>query len=344
MQEISLNIVKWYQQNKTDLPWRIDKNPYHVWISEIMLQQTKIETVKKYYTKFIEQLPTIQSLAEVEEAKLLKLWEGLGYYNRARNLKATAQIIMEQYHGIFPTDYNTILTLKGIGEYTAGAISSICFQKPQVAVDGNVLRVYMRIKNCADNVLEEKTKQKVKKELLAIVPENSGDFNEGFMELGEKICLPKQPLCHQCPLQKYCKSYQANNQSNIPVRIKKLTKPQLQLTVFLLIRNKKIALSYRDKQSLLKNLWEFPNVEQNLNLTKRKDWLLAHQLEGKEITTMTNKHVFTHKIWLMTGYVIEVTEENQEFDWVSIAKAKKDYAIPTAFQPFLTFLEGVNHE
>lgn len=341
MKKISKPLVKWYQQNKRELPWRKDKNPYHVWISEIMLQQTKIEAVKKYYNKFMKILPTIEDLANIDEGKLLKLWEGLGYYNRARNLQKAAKIIQTKYQGAFPTDYNDILNLPGIGPYTAGAISSICFNEKQTAVDGNVLRVYMRLTDCNDNILDEKTKKKVSSQLLEILPEESGDFNEGLMELGETICTPTTPNCKVCPLKKFCKALKNNTKEQLPVRIKKDTKKQENLTIFLLCCKNKFAISYRKDHSLLKNLWEFPNIEKELSIQDIKEWLSEKKATGKIYKSITHQHIFTHKIWNMKSYKIYIDHELTEYTWVNIKQAKKEYAIPTAFQPFLKELERI---
>ena len=341
MKEVAQKLVKWYQQNKRELPWRKDKNPYHVWISEIMLQQTRIEAVKNYYTRFMTSFPNIHALATAKEEQVLKLWEGLGYYNRARNLQKAAQIIEEQYGGKFPTQYEEILSLPGIGEYTAGAIASICFNEKAVAVDGNVLRVYMRLTNCQGNVLEPKVKKRVSLELMKILPDDSGDFNEGLMELGEIICLPTTPLCEQCPIQRYCKAYQQQTQTSLPTRIKKENKKEENLTVFLLYYQQNIALSYRDQQTLLKNLWQFPNVEKTMDQEAILSWLKMQNVEGNIQGKIQNRHVFTHKIWNMTGYLIAVDNMIPTYTWVSLEEAREKYTIPTAFQPFLNYLEEV---
>ena len=189
-------IIEWYQNQEKTLPWKQDKEPYHIWVSEIMLQQTRIEAVKKYYTRFMEELPTIQDLAVVPEEKLLKLWEGLGYYSRARNLKKAAIQIEQEYEGKMPTNYADLLKLAGIGEYTAGAIASISYKEKVPAVDGNVLRVVSRVLASKEDVLLPETKRKITKALFETMPNEPGDFNEGLMELGEKICLPNTvPMC-----------------------------------------------------------------------------------------------------------------------------------------------------
>lgn len=254
-------IVKWYQKQEKMLPWKQDKEPYHIWVSEIMLQQTRIEAVKKYYTRFMKELPTIHDLANVPEEKLLKLWEGLGYYSRARNLKKAAIQIEQEYNGKLPTSYAELLKLSGIGEYTAGAIASISFKEKVPAVDGNVLRVVSRVLASKEDVLLPETKRKITKKLLEIMPDEPGDFNEGLMELGEKICLPNTvPLCETCPIQEFCIANKENLTNEIPVRVKKQKRKIENKTVFILKYKDEIAIRKREKTGILANLYEFPNV------------------------------------------------------------------------------------
>lgn len=266
LEQIVKPIVKWYQEQEKILPWKQDKEPYHIWISEIMLQQTRIEAVKKYYTRFMKELPTIQHLAKVSDEKLLKLWEGLGYYNRARNLKKAAIQIEENYKGQMPTSYAELLNLSGIGEYTAGAIASISYQEKVPAVDGNVLRVVSRVIASKDDVLLPETKKRITKKLLEIMPDESGDFNEGLMELGEKICLPNTiPLCEKCPIQQFCIANKENLTNEIPVRIKKQKRKIEKRTVFIVKYKDEIAIRKREKTGILANLYEFPNVMRRNN-------------------------------------------------------------------------------
>ena len=266
LEQIVKPIVKWYQEQEKILPWKQDKEPYHIWISEIMLQQTRIEAVKKYYTRFMEELPTIQHLAKVSDEKLLKLWEGLGYYNRARNLKKAAIQIEENYKGQMPTSYAELLNLSGIGEYTAGAIASISYQEKVPAVDGNVLRVVSRVIASKDDVLLPETKKRITKKLLEIMPDESGDFNEGLMELGEKICLPNTiPLCEKCPIQQFCIANKEKLTNEIPVRIKKQKRKVEKRTVFIVKYKDEIAIRKREKTGILANLYEFPNVMRRNN-------------------------------------------------------------------------------
>lgn len=266
LQPIVEPIVKWYQKQEKLLPWKQDKEPYHIWVSEIMLQQTRIEAVKKYYTRFMKELPTIQELAVVPEEKLLKLWEGLGYYSRAKNLKKSAIQIQENNHGKMPTSYVELLKLPGIGEYTAGAIASISYNEKVPAVDGNVLRVVSRVLASKEDVLLPETKRKVTKKLLEIMPDEPGDFNEGLMELGEKVCLPNTvPLCATCPIQEFCMANKENLTNEIPVRAKKQKRKIENKTVFILKYKNEIAIRKREKTGILANLYEFPNVIRGSN-------------------------------------------------------------------------------
>ena len=259
-------IVKWYQKQEKLLPWKQDKEPYHIWVSEIMLQQTRIEAVKKYYTRFMKELPTIQDLAVVPEEKLLKLWEGLGYYSRAKNLKKAAIQIEQEYNGKLPTNYTELLKLSGIGEYTAGAIASISYDEKVPAVDGNVLRVVSRVLASKDDVLLPQTKREITKMLLEVMPNEAGDFNEGLMELGEKICLPNTvPLCEKCPIQEFCMANKENLTNEIPVRAKKQKRKIENKTVFILKYKNEIAIRKREKTRILANLYEFPNVIRGSN-------------------------------------------------------------------------------
>lgn len=331
-------VIEWYQKNKRELPWRKEKNPYHIWLSEIMLQQTRIEAVKTYYKRFLEEIPTIQDLAEIEEEKLLKLWEGLGYYNRARNLKKAAEMIQKNHKGQMPKTYQELLQLPGIGEYTAGAISSIAYNEPVPAVDGNVLRVVSRVIGSKKDVLENKTKKEFTEILKEIMPKQAGDFNEGLMELGELICIPNgETICQKCPLQEFCVAKKEALTDIIPVRNPKIKRKKEDITVFLLEFEGKFAIQKRSKTGLLANMYEFPNL-----LKKVQSKKIENILKNWEITTShkikkvgSHHHVFSHVEWDMIGYQIQVTKKNKDFIWKSKEEILKDYAIPGAFMPFL---------
>ena len=329
-------LLEWYQEHKRLLPWRVDKDPYHVWISEIMLQQTRIEAVLSYYQRFMKSLPSIQALSEISEDELLKLWEGLGYYSRARNLKKAACIIIDQYHGVFPSTYSDILGLPGIGEYTAGAIASICFQQKEVAVDGNVMRVYCRVMDHDINIKDLKVKKQIANSLKKILPENSGDYNQAIMELGEVICIPSGiPKCHICPLQYHCKAHLNGREALIPRKIQKNEKLEEEYTVFLLKWKQKYAIRKR-KSGLLKNLWEFPN--QTGFFTYEEVKKLYPNCNHIELG-ITNTHIFTHKKWFMNSYYVEIPFPLDDYLWVSLEEIASTYAIPTAFMPFYQYLK-----
>ena len=324
-------ILKWYNEQKRPLPWRRDKDPYHVWISEIMLQQTRIEAVIDYYERFMKRLPTIQDLSEVSEDDLLKLWEGLGYYSRARNLKKAAIKIMNEFDGVFPSNYEDILSLPGIGEYTAGAISSICFDLPEVAIDGNVMRVYCRVENLDLDVGDPKTKKLIGEKIKENIPASSGDFNQGIMELGEVVCIPGGvPKCDICPLKYHCLAHVNNRECLIPRKGNKTKVLEKEYTLFLMKCGDKFAIRKRDN-GLLKNMWEFPNQEGFLTYDEVKEIIPGIQSIKLSIT---NTHVFTHRKWFMNSYLIEVEKEFGDYLWVSIPEIESKYALPTAFMPF----------
>ena len=325
-------ILKWFLENKRDLPWREDQDPYHVWISEIMLQQTRIEAVIDYYHRFMKRIPSVEKLSEIDEDELLKLWEGLGYYSRARNLKKAACQIMNDYHGHFPNQYADILSLPGIGEYTAGAISSICFNLPEVAIDGNVMRVFCRVNDLDVDVSSPKVKKMIGEEIKKILPQDSGNFNQGIMELGEVICIPNgNPKCELCPLKYHCKAHLNNREALIPRKVFKKEKLEEEYTLFLMKYQNKIAIRKRDS-GLLKNMWEFPNKNGFYTTEEVKD--LIPDIQSIQLG-ITNTHIFTHKKWFMNSYYIEVDSPSNDYLWVTLEELEKNYALPSAFVPFL---------
>ncbi|MBQ3431430.1 MAG: A/G-specific adenine glycosylase [Clostridia bacterium] len=334
LKQIAAPLVAWYRENKRELPWRRDKNPYHVWISEIMLQQTRIEAVIEHYYAFMEALPDVASLAAVEEEKLLKLWEGLGYYSRARNLKKAAIKIMDEFGGEFPKTKKELLTLPGIGDYTAGAIASICFNEPVPAVDGNVLRVLARLRADARNVLLPETKKSAEALITEIIPADAGDFNEGIMELGETVCLPNGlPLCNQCPLCAYCKAYHKGLTDTLPVRIKTGGRKTEQKTVFLFTTlTGETAIHKRGDKGLLAGLFELPNTEGFLGEAQIKTFAAEQGLQVKNITFLKDtKHIFTHIEWKLKVYEVLVENTNNTYIWCTPAELRDTYALPTAF-------------
>ena len=331
-------LLKWYSENKRILPWRVEKDPYKIWISEIMLQQTRIEAVKEYYKKFMQEIPNVHELANIEEEKLLKIWQGLGYYNRAKNLRKAAQKIENQYNGKIPSTYEELLKLPGVGEYTAAAIASIAYNEKVPAVDGNVLRVISRIIGNNRNILDKAVRNEIFSILQQIIPKNAGDFNEALMELGEVICLPNQePLCSKCPLKKECYACQNNLTTVLPVRENAINKKIENKTILLLVTEEnEIALLKRPNKGLLADMYELPNIQ---GFFKEKDIasiLKKWNLKYKDIQKLgERKHIFTHIIWKMVGYQILVDNKNKDFLWISKEKLQREYPIPTAFNGFL---------
>lgn len=258
-----VEFLTWYQQEKRNLPWRYNHDPYRIWISEIMLQQTRVDTVIDYFYRFMEQFPTIQDLANAPEDKLLKVWEGLGYYSRARNLQAAAKQIMEEFGGQFPTTVEEIRSLKGIGPYTAGAISSIAFEIPEPAIDGNVMRVVSRLFCIEADIAKASSRNIFDEAMRKIISQDQpGDFNQAMMDLGSSICTPTSPQCELCPIQNYCQAYRENRQTAFPVKSKK-QKPKDVYYVAGIIENRQqeIFLQQRPETGLLANMWLFPLEE-----------------------------------------------------------------------------------
>jgi len=327
----------WYRENARDLPWRKDKNPYHVWLSEIMLQQTRVEAVKAYYIRFLKELPNIEQLSKVEEDKLLKLWEGLGYYNRVRNLQKAARVIMDNYDGVFPTDYHQILSLPGIGEYTAGAIASICYEQAAPAVDGNVLRVISRIIENYESIEKLVFKKQVSDRLKTVYPRGQcGDFTQSIMEIGAIVCLPNgTPKCVICPAESFCMAHKNNQEELLPVKKKKKARRIEEKTVFVLSCGDHIAIKQRMDESLLSGLWELPNipkVDMKEAIGIASQWGVSPIIIEKEIE---KKHIFTHIEWRMTCYYLRCQTQTEEFTWVSKEQLEKEFALPTAFRQFL---------
>lgn len=329
---IAAPLLAWYDENKRDLPWRQNVSPYTTWISEIMLQQTRVAAVLPYYQRFLEAFPTVEALANAHEQQLLKLWEGLGYYSRARNLHKAAKEIVQR--GGFPQTYADILTLSGIGEYTAGAIASIAFGQKVSAVDGNVLRIAARLGSFTDNVLDPKFRRTVR-ELMdeAVSAERPGAFNQALMDLGATVCLPKNPQCSQCPLQPMCLAYAQNRQKELPVRISKTKKRAEELTVFLLLQDGRVALRQRPASGLLASLWEYPHTAGALDETAAAAQLAAWGLAPHHwVKRLQFHHIFTHIRWEMTGYVVEVSGSG-EADWLWADSNERELRpVPSAFE------------
>ena len=329
-------LLPWYSRCRRDLPWRADTEAYHVWLSEIMLQQTRVEAVKGYYARFLDALPDIAALAACDDDQLHKLWEGLGYYSRVRNLKKAAQVIMDQYGGDFPESHADVLALPGIGEYTAGAICSICFSQPTPAVDGNVLRVYSRLMDDPAPIDLPATKKRVTRELSEIYPEEAGDFTQALMELGATICGPnRKPDCSHCPCSSICLGYQHGSAESLPVKAPKKEKRQEDRTVFIFHCDGRYALEKRPNKGLLAGLWQFPNVVGHLSLNEALEQTARMGLQPKEIRReVIKKHIFTHIQWNMKGYYLDVSDTAGNFQWFTEEQINTQAALPTAFRQF----------
>ena len=337
-------LLPWYKQNARNLPWRQDTEPYHVWISEIMLQQTRVEAVWTYYLRFLEQLPGIHALAEAPESQLLKLWEGLGYYNRARNLQKAARIIETQYNGHFPNQYEDIRALPGIGPYTAGAIASICFNQPYAAVDGNVLRIITRMTENDAPIDLMQTKNEIATQLEKIYPKNEcGQFTQALMELGATICTPKSPKCTVCPANNFCLAYTHNTVLQYPVKQPKKDKRLEERTVFLLQYEDKYALTKRTENGLLSGLWQLPNVSCKMDVHQALHTADTFGVQPVELVQQLHRdHIFTHIKWQMTCYHILCGQAPSDFTWATAQEIQTTYALPTAFRMFFEFNHQTN--
>ena len=327
-------LLPWFQENARELPWRADREPYHVWLSEIMLQQTRVEAVRGYYTRFLAALPDISSLAAADESVLQKLWEGLGYYTRMRNLQKCAKTLMADCGGQFPRDYVSIRALPGIGDYTAGAVSSICFDLPEPAVDGNVLRVISRIGEISDSVDAPATKKAVTEALRAVYPAGRcGDFTQALMELGATVCVPNgAPRCGVCPAQEFCGAYAHGTASKFPVKKPKKARREEARTVLILSCGGRIATKKRPDTGLLAGLWELPNEPGTLTAQQALDLASESGARPLALTRQADKtHIFTHITWKLRGYYISCAQEAAPFLWQSPEQA----ALPTAFRIFL---------
>lgn len=352
LDRIAAPLLAWYDSGRRILPWREEPTPYHVWLSEIMLQQTRVEAVKPYYDRFLQALPDIESLAAADEEKLLKLWEGLGYYNRARNLKKAAQILVSEYGGRMPDDYEIILSLPGIGSYTAGAISSIAFGKAYPAVDGNVLRILARLRTDERDILQAGVKKSVEEELADVMPKDRpGDFNQALMELGAMVCIPNgAPKCDVCPWKELCRARAQGITGEFPKKAGKKPRSIEKKTILVIQDAERVALRKRPEKGLLAGLYEFPSMEGNCEEERVLAYLRELGLLPLRIRALPPaKHVFTHKEWRMTGFLIRVDEladrggrqEGEGLIFVDPKETRTNYPIPSAFAAYAEQVEMI---
>ncbi|MGN0376985.1 MAG: A/G-specific adenine glycosylase [Suilimivivens sp.] len=343
LDRIAEPLLTWYDRGRRILPWREEPTPYHVWVSEIMLQQTRVEAVKPYYDRFMKSLPGIKELSEAQEEVLLKLWEGLGYYNRVRNMNKAAIEIMTEYGGKMPDDYGELLKLPGIGSYTAGAIASIAYGKSVPAVDGNVLRVLSRLRCDDRDIMQQSVKRQVEEDLQAVMPKDRpGDFNQALMELGAMVCIPNgEPKCRECPWETICMAHKQSIELQFPVKAKKKPRTIEEKTVLIIRDENKAALHKRPSKGLLAGMYEFPNIEGHLSEKEVLAWLKEIGLSVLRIEPLAeSRHIFTHKEWHMTGYSVRVDEldrreNNTDFIFVERNEARDKYPIPSAYNAYL---------
>lgn len=302
------SLLSWYDKHARVLPWRDNPSPYRVWISEIMLQQTRVDTVKPYFERFLTELPTVKDLAEVTDDKLMKLWEGLGYYSRARNLKKAAIQIVEEYDGELPANIEELMKLSGIGPYTSGAIGSIAFGLRGTAVDGNVYRVIARLTANQNDLSERSAKKEIEELVLELLPaDRVGDFNQAMMELGATVCLPNgAPKCEECPVRELCEARKLGIEMTLPVKVKKKARRVEEKTIFVIEYNDRIAIRQRPMEGLLNGLWEFPNLDGLFDEEEYEDIMKNWGIRFSKIISLGKaKHIFSHIEWQMVGYFVK---------------------------------------
>ena len=339
-------LLRWYETHRRDLPWRHTKDPYRIWISEIMLQQTRVEAVKPYYTRFLEAFPDVAALAEAPEQKLMKLWEGLGYYSRARNLQKAAKTVVEQYGGEMPADEEALRGLCGIGDYTAGAIASIAFGIRAPAVDGNVLRVLSRVCGSYDDIAKQETKKKWSEALRSSIPEDAGSFAQAMIEIGAVVCVPNgEAKCGECPLEPYCAAAKQHLTDVLPVRSAKKPRRVEDLTVLLIRDGVRTALHQRPKKGLLAGLYELPNLPGHLEEDTLPEVIRGLGFEPLRIQRIEDsKHIFTHIEWHMIAYTVQIAPEFDGFHaqsgmlLVENGDLRAHYAVPSAFSAYTKYL------
>ena len=352
LEQLVQPLQNWFVENARVLPWRENPQAYYVWISEIMLQQTRVEAVKPYFDRFIRELPDVKALSECPEDKLLKLWEGLGYYNRARNLKIAANQMIEEYGGVIPSDYNELLKLKGIGSYTAGAIASIAYGKAVPAVDGNVLRVISRVTADDSDIMKQSVRKTMEEKLFELMNKDgtvvvSSVFNQALMELGATVCLPNgAPRCKECPWHDICEARKQDRIAELPVKTKAKARRVEKKTVFIIKDGEKLVLRKRVNKGLLAGLYELPNTEGYLTEKEALQYIEEKGYTPIRIQPVCDaKHIFSHVEWHMKGYVVflqaqeyNMSEKKQDWIFVDVEETKENFAIPSAFVKYTEYL------
>ena len=338
-------LLHWYDGHARVLPWRENPSPYRVWVSEIMLQQTRVEAVKPYFERFLQALPTISDLACAPEDQLLKLWEGLGYYNRVRNMQKAAKEITEKYGGEMPADFEKILALPGIGSYTAGAISSIAFGLQRPAVDGNVLRVLSRAKKSYEDILKQSVRRRFEEELLQVIPkERAGDFNQSLIELGAIVCVPNgEPRCGECPLKELCLAHRDKEELTLPKKAAPAKRKIEERTVLVLLSDNRAGLRKRPKKGLLAGLYELPNLEGHLSEEEVLSFVKEQGFSPIRIQSLPEaRHIFSHIEWRMAGYAVKIEEPEQtenDIFFVEKEEMQRTYSVPSAFGAYTEYFK-----
>lgn len=342
-QERGREILTWYQKNKRDLPWRHTRDPYRIWISEIMLQQTRVEAAIEYYLRFLEKFPDVQSLAQADDDAVLAAWQGLGYYSRARNLHKAAKIIAARNNGRFPAEYAEVKALPGIGLYTAGAILSIALNQPYPAVDGNVLRVVSRLEGSGEDIAQESARKNIANVVMEMMPsQQARDFNQGLMELGALICIPGSPRCLACPVHSLCNAFATGRQNELPVKKKKDGPvPELEYTVAVVEADGKLLLEYRKDETLLGRMWGLPMVERQKDRSAEALFEQKYGIQLQPVETLgTATHVFTHRVWKMEAVMfapVSIPEVDGTLHWVT-SEERSHLAVPVAFQKVFSLI------
>jgi A/G-specific adenine glycosylase len=339
------DLISWFKSEQRDLPWRKDQDPYKVWVSEIMLQQTRVDTVIPYFNRFIEWFPTIEDLADADEEKVLKAWEGLGYYSRVRNLHSAVKEVKEKYNGQVPNTPTAIADLKGVGPYTAGAILSIAYGIPEPAVDGNVMRVLSRILSIWEDIAKPSSRKVFEKAVRQLISyEEPSEFNQALMELGALICTPTSPSCLLCPVRDHCQGFHEGVQLELPIKTKKIKQRNVQLAAVILVdENGKYLIHKRPENGLLANLWEFPNVEIHHSFLTERDQIKELFKDTGNMNFKLDKsigqieHVFSHLIWnirVYSGTITSVSSLQDDWKFVSVDEMEQ-YAFPVSSQKML---------
>ena len=336
------NLLRWFNVEQREMPWRETKNPYYIWLSEIMLQQTQVATVIDYYLRFIERFPTIESLNNAQEDEVLKLWEGLGYYSRARNFHTAIKDVYQNHNSIVPSEPEQFGNLKGVGPYTKAAVMSIAFNKPLATVDGNVFRVWSRLNNDDRDTKLQSTRKAFEQELQPYVESQAGDFNQAMMELGAMICTPKSPLCLFCPVQDNCEAFEKGTVNDLPVKTTKVSKKIIKQHVYIVKNNKNEYLIEQRTEKLLNNMWEFPMYEATSKNSINTELEMNISFSDKPVYKL--KHQFTHLQWDIEVYMANEAIDKQQVElpermqWMDL-NDKEQYNFPVSMTKVYKFLK-----